>query len=562
MRRLSSLVLFLTLATSVWAQTASQVIEFSGSTFRPQIHEIRGQKFYRADDPEVLSLISRSNVNAQWSSSGRTLFAFAPGRETYWTAGSELAKINGKEQKAPGLVEIEDGHQYIEPSALFFALATKGVATSNGYQLFPVITEVATGDSGFLLRGATKSRPKAQSDDSSTYLTLEGFAWDGAEKMTVGDTDFEFKGGADKGSALEIRITPEPFMKAQLAGSTLLNETKVQVVPNFPGAKKGREIELKSLTADRSEGLPMLVFEFGSSAKMHYAKDSKRGRVRILIPNGSYLGADFKSSEWPELEITTFDTPTYPVLEVSLPLGKEALEFVTLEDAPTSLALIKGPTGQVNDLASTGSIDTPGFTNIHGTIVIDPGHGGSDSGCVNRSLGVRECDVTLAISLQLADVLRAQGWNVVLTRETDRDVTYAGSPDMMELQARSEVANKLNADLFMSIHCNASVGSGANGTSIHWWKAEDYEFAQSLEFVLGTTIGLGQKGLIRDRFAVLRHANMPSVLVETAFLTNPNEGAKLADPEFQRLIATQLAGGLAQYMQGRYASRGTVRPVD
>lgn len=125
MRRLSSLVLFLTLATSVWAQTASQVIEFSGSTFRPQVHEIRGHKFYRADDPEVLSLIGRPNVNAQWSSSGRTLFAFAPGRETYWTASSEQAKINGKEQKAPGLIEIEDG-KYIEPAALFYALAIKG----------------------------------------------------------------------------------------------------------------------------------------------------------------------------------------------------------------------------------------------------------------------------------------------------------------------------------------------------------------------------------------------------------------------------------------------------
>ncbi len=562
MRRLSSLVLFLTLATSVWAQTASQVIEFSGSTFRPRVHEIRGHKFYRADDPEVLSLIGRSNVNAQWSSSGRTLFAFAPGRETYWTAGSDQAKINGKEQKAPGLVEIEDGKQYIEPAALFYALATKGVPTSDGYRLYPVITEVAAGEGGFLLRGATKSRPKSQSDASSTYLIIDGFVWDGAETLTIGETDFEFKGGADKGRALEIRITPEPFMKAQLAGNTLLNETKVQIIPNFPGAKKGRELALKSLSAERSEGLPMLIFEFGSSAKMHYAKDTKRGLVRILIPNGSYQGTDFKSSEWPGLEITTFDTPSYPILEVSLPLGKDAMEFVTLENAPTSLALVKGPAGQVDDLASTGSVDTPGFTNINGTIVIDPGHGGSDPGCVNRALGVRECDVTLAISLYLADVLRAQGWNVVLTRETDRDVTYAGSPDMMELQARSEIANRINADLFMSIHCNASVGSGANGTSIHWWKAEDYEFAQSLEFVLGSTIGLGQKGLIRDRFAVLRYANMPSVLVETAFLTNPSEGAKLADPEFQKLIATQLAGGLAQYMQGRYASRGTVRPIE
>ena len=148
-----------------------------------------------------------------------------------------------------------------------------------------------------------------------------------------------------------------------------------------------------------------------------------------------------------------------------------------------------------------------------------------------------------------------------MTRETDRDVTYAGSPDKMELEARSGVANKINADLFMSVHCNASVSSASYGSSIHWWKAEDYAFAQALEPVLGNAIGLGQKGLIRNRFVVLRHAEMPSVLVETAFLTNPSEGAKLSDPEFQKVIAQQLAGGLANYMKGAYASRGR-RPVE
>jgi N-acetylmuramoyl-L-alanine amidase len=106
------------------------------------------------------------------------------------------------------------------------------------------------------------------------------------------------------------------------------------------------------------------------------------------------------------------------------------------------------------------------------------------------------------------------------------------------------------------------VNTDAQGTSIHWWKAEDYEFAQSLEHVLGSTVGLGQKGLIRDRFVVLRATRMPAVLVETAFLTNSYEGAKLSDPAFQKVIAQQLAGGLASYMQGRYASRGQGRPAE
>lgn len=560
-KRLSTLMLSLALATGAWGQTGPQTVDFAGSTFTPEVHEIKGRQYYRADDPQVLSLIGRSNVTAQWSSSGQTLFVFAPGRESYWTVGSDKAKINGKEQQAPGQLITEGGKQYIEPSALFYAMTTKSVADGEGYDLYPVVTEIAPSDSGFLLRSASKAKPTAAIEGGSTVLTLNGFSWDGAEKMTLGKTRFEFDGGADEGEPLEIRITPEPFTVARLAGSTLLNETRVSLLPDFPGAEQSREVTLKSLTSQQSDGLPMLVFEFDSGTKMHYVKDTEEGVVRVLIPRGKSQEQLFRASDWPGVEISSFSTPLYPVLEITIPL-KGAMEFVQLEDSPTTLALLRGSSAQVKDLADSGSVETPGWVNIRGTIVIDPGHGGSDPGCRNAALGTREADVTLAISLHLAEILRAQGWNVVLTRETDRDVTYAGSPDMMELEARADVANNIGADLFMSIHCNASVNSGATGTSIHWWKAEDYEFAQSLEHVLGTTIGLGQKGLIRDRFVVLRHSRMPSVLVETAFLSNYHEGSKLSDPAFQRVIAKQLAGGLASYMSGRYASRGGGRAVE
>ncbi len=555
-------MLFLALASATLAQTGSQTVEYSGTTFRPQIHEIGGRSYYKADDPEVLSLIGRSNVTAQWSSSGNTLFVFAPGRESYWTAGSTTAKINGKERPAPGGIVVEGGQQYIEPEALFYAITAKGVKKGAGYQVYPVITEIAQADSGFLMRSASKSKPKATNDGDVTVLKVDGFAWDGADEMTLGETHFDFERGADEGQPLEIRITTKPYNIAELAGTTLLNEAKIAIVPNFPGAKQAREVVVKGLSAQSNEGRPMLVFDFDGGTKMHYLKDSKEGLLKVFIPKASIEDSAFKSAEWPGLEISTLSTPLYPVLEVDIPMGKDQFEFATIEDSPHSLAVIRGDGSGMEELAVTGNVETPGWVNIRGTIVIDPGHGGSDPGCQNRGLGTREADVTLAISLHLAEVLRAQGWNVIMTRESDRDVTYAGSPDVMELEARSGVANNINADLFMSIHCNASVNSGATGTSIHWWKAEDYEFAQSLEHVLGTTVGLGQKGLIRDRFVVLRHAKMPSVLVETAFLTNAYEGAKLSDPAFQKVIAQQLAGGLASYMQGRYASRGGGRPVE
>lgn len=560
MRRLSSFLIFLFLAAQTLAETHS--LEFSGYTFEPEVYKLQGGTFYCIDDQEISSLLSRANISAQWSSSGHTLFCFAPGRESYWTLGGETIKVNNVEQKAPGRLIVKDGKRYIEPQALFFALATRGAQTENGFELFPVITQVAQGDTGYLLRSASKARPKALEGEQGVVFSIEGFAWDGgSDDLVMGDTRFRFEGGADTGRPLLVTVIPPSFYTAELGGSTLLNETKIDILPDFPGADQAADVTLNTMTAHQHKNLPMLMMEFDRGTKVHYLKDKESGALKIFVPKASFNAKAFRSKDWPGVEVASYDTALYPILEITIPGADSSYEFVRIEDSPNTIALLKGKEGEVEAIAAEGSVETPGWMDVRGTIVIDPGHGGSDPGCVNRTLGTREADVTLKICKHLAEILRSQGWNVVMTRETDRDVTYAGSPDKMELEARSGIANKINADLFMSVHCNASVSSASYGSSIHWWKAEDYAFAQALEPVLGNAIGLGQKGLIRNRFVVLRHAEMPSVLVETAFLTNPSEGAKLSDPEFQKVIAQQLAGGLANYMRGVYASRGR-RPVE
>lgn len=559
MRRVTSFFMFLMLATHVWADT--HTVEFAGTQFEPTVHKIDGRTFYSTDDQEVLRLLGRANITVNWSSSGHTLFAFAPGRESYWTVGSKNATVNGKEVEAPGRLIVEDGKRYIEPSGLFYAISTKGTETGRGYKLAPVVTQVAQGDTGYLLRSASKAKPQVFKAGSSTVFSLEGFAWDGAPSLMMGETLFEFEGGADQGTPLEVTVTPPTFYAAVAGGSTLLNETKVDILPDFPGAEHAQDVVLTDISARDSNGDAMLMMEFDRGTKIHYLKNESTGDLTIFVPRAHYYGDAFQSRDWKGVEIASYQTALYPVLEITIPADSQmAHEFVQIEGESNTIALLKGR--GLENIAASGTVETPGWMNIRGTIVIDPGHGGSDPGCVNRTLGTREADVTLAISKHLASILREQGWNVILTRETDRDVTYAGSPDRMELEARADVANNIGADLFMSVHCNASVSSSSYGSSIHWWKAEDYAFAQALEPVLGTAIGLGQKGLIRDRFVVLRHSQMPSVLVETAFLSNPSEGAKLSDPAFQKVIAQQLAGGLASYMRGVYASRNRRPEID
>lgn len=149
------------------------------------------------------------------------------------------------------------------------------------------------------------------------------------------------------------------------------------------------------------------------------------------------------------------------------------------------------------------------------TIVIDPGHGGYDSGCTNAS--AKEKDITLAIGLGLKTVLEAAGVNVVMTREDDS--APGGLPDKNhELEARCQIARDANADLFLSIHVNAGGGNGAelyvyqDGGSIHG-------IASGIIANVGNVMGYhGEPIKDGSMFYVIRNTPCPAMLLEVGFI--------------------------------------------
>jgi N-acetylmuramoyl-L-alanine amidase len=185
----------------------------------------------------------------------------------------------------------------------------------------------------------------------------------------------------------------------------------------------------------------------------------------------------------------------------------------------------------------------------HGaTVVIDPGHGGSDCGAENRQLGMNEKTVTLQIALRLAQLMKKQGWNVFLTRDRDRDVTSAEATNDEELGARCRIANDLHADLFVSIHCNASVNRAAHGTSVHWYKPSDLALARTVMTHMTRELGCSRNSCECDRLYVLRHTHMPAILVETAFITNNAECRLLTSDAYQEKQAQSIFHGLRAYV--------------
>lgn len=182
-------------------------------------------------------------------------------------------------------------------------------------------------------------------------------------------------------------------------------------------------------------------------------------------------------------------------------------------------------------------------------ICLDPGHGGPDAGAVGPT-GLREKDVNLAIALQVRDELVARGANVVMTRTTDQSVAAPTAPHDEELQARCDVATNARADVFVSIHANASEKPSANGMeTYHARGASDASvlLAQTIFGSLRGALELRPRGVFPANFYVIHKATMPAELTEVAFISNPAEEKLLASPDFQKKAATAIADGIVAY---------------
>jgi N-acetylmuramoyl-L-alanine amidase len=230
----------------------------------------------------------------------------------------------------------------------------------------------------------------------------------------------------------------------------------------------------------------------------------------------------------------------------------------------------------------------PGVTGrgprVVGRVVLDPGHGGKDTGAVGPG-GLKEKDVTLDIAHRVATVLASQGVQVVLTRNDDRFVS---------LEERTARANAFAADLFVSVHCNASENSTRRGLEVYVLDTSRDEIAarvaarenattpaanaelasilgdfrladqskrstrlaRLLERAAGSALGAKygdaiDGGVHTAGFYVLVGADMPSVLFETSYISNVAEEQRLGSDEYRQLLADSITNAIKAYREGR-----------
>ena len=177
------------------------------------------------------------------------------------------------------------------------------------------------------------------------------------------------------------------------------------------------------------------------------------------------------------------------------------------------------------------------------TIVIDPGHGGSDPGAIGFS-GLKEKVVNISVAQQLVALLNQAGANVIMIRSGDQSVSH---------QQRMELANSSKADLFVSIHANAFSNPESNGTESHYCAENGYSsasrfLAHQLQRELVSVLNLRNRGVKSSNFYVLKNTEMPAALVELAFITNQAEEAILGNAQAQADSAGALFRGIEAYL--------------
>lgn len=232
-------------------------------------------------------------------------------------------------------------------------------------------------------------------------------------------------------------------------------------------------------------------------------------------------------------------------------------------------------------------------------IVIDPGHGGKDPGAIGRYCGLREKDIVLDVSKKLKDQLKKiDDFEITLTRNED---------NFISLWKRSAIANNLKADLFISIHANASRSRTPKGFEAYYlsnatddsaraiaaaeneaiafennsasekpdylnatvWemtldenRTESEELARFICKTAGKTLGAKNRGVKSARFYVLKGTHMPAVLIEIGFISNREEEYKLRDSSYRRKIAEAIAEGILAYKNEYERTEGFTKNVN
>ncbi|WP_256317090.1 N-acetylmuramoyl-L-alanine amidase family protein [Phascolarctobacterium faecium] len=271
--------------------------------------------------------------------------------------------------------------------------------------------------------------------------------------------------------------------------------------------------------------------------------DTSEGKTVLKVPLQKAIGSkDYKGFTLKKDPVTK--RPDRIVIDV-MANKRQASEPAKTTPAGGKTTTDKTPTPAVSKTAyrTSGGLKDKRIT-------LDAGHGGSDPGAVGAK-GTKEKDITLKITQKVEELLKKKGAKVTMTRVKDVDVYGVNATDAQELQARVDVAENSAADLFISLHINASVNKNVGGFSSYYYPktSHDARVAAAIQKRMTNNFGLDDLGIRQANFYVNKRSSMPSALIEMAFITNAKEEKLLNSNWFQSKLAKAIADGIEDYFK-------------
>ena len=331
---------------------------------------------------------------------------------------------------------------------------------------------------------------------------------------------------------------------------------------NFPPTRNNNDSIATIESIELADNGTQLLIKADQVISATTGWDKSSGLFRITIPNAKLAnevkGPTFNANS-PIIKLRLQPQPPNTVVILIQPasgvtlgvLNQAGDKFLALKlqqyrqiRPPMNLPPLLPPKQQLPDLKPRQPQITPRRSLRKGKIVviIDPGHGGKDSGAIGIG-GVLEKDVILPISKRIAEILERNGIQVIMTRGSDYFVTLPG---------RVTMAERANADVFVSIHANSA---GANRPEVSGLETYHYDsglrLAQIVHSKILQSLNVRDRKVRKARFYVLRKTSMPSILVETGFLTGRDDAAKLRTSAYQNQMADAIAQGILQYLKSR-----------
>ncbi len=428
---------------------------------------------------------------------------------------SQLLRVRSIRPSANGLVLMMNGNpqvrmeRIVEPDRMVIDLASTTIPTELHKAIIPIN------------QFGVKQARIAQFEKDVTRIVLDLIPGETGEWLTRFDPR---SGLIIQPSLASVTTAPTPLpnpsrtLMATLQGFTVEGRTRVIIQADQPTTFTGTNDPVSN-----TYNLVISPAQLSSSwERSVLAADVPIERVRVTQVNDSVV-ASFKLSPGWQMEEGKGGSFNQIVLQLT-------------QNTPTPKP-VTPPPPRVLPPSSQAPLPEPGRR----IVVVDPGHGGRDPGAIAN--GIQEKEIVMPISQATGRELQRLGYVVYYTRTQDVEI---------DLAPRVALAEQVKADVFVSIHANSLASRAEHVRGIETFFAPGSRSGRELaEFVQSQVIaatGARDRGVKSARFYVVQKTTMPSILIETGFVTNPQEAANLNNPGYQQSLGEAIARGIHQFL--------------